>query len=136
MTQIEWDTLLVTTFITSKAAPVWRLWDMDDHENINGLKRVPKLFHSKYDVCRFVAGHLPKLAKVLWVAQAHHVPKIVELLQKSNIDTDFNNESGKTARDAKGYGRTKKEYLAMRMSVSADLGVRDKASGHDWGTVK
>lgn len=134
MTQAEWDRLLVTSFFERMDYPMWRLvWDLND---LQGLKRVPKLQHRSMTVARFVSGHIPTLARVLWNSNKSKIDEIVNALTRSRIDTQDRDHSHSARQQSKERSLQKKQILGYALAREAHKEHTRKMNNAHWNTCK
>lgn len=134
MTQEEWDLLLVDAFVNHKDAHMYRLFV--HISEVEGLLRVPQVFHLRMTVARFVVELLPdKLADMLWRAKSKDIPVIAKVLSKSKIKAGVQ-VGRKTKAQNREIHKEARQYRANKIGVALWSKHRKKSEGHDWGTCK
>jgi hypothetical protein len=83
--QSEWDDLLIECFYKHPDVPMYRLTLYNNFGE--KLKRIPRQYMECLTVTRYVSGHLPRLAAVLWRSKYEDKARIVKALANSPMDT-------------------------------------------------
>lgn len=131
-----WDKMLVQAFYYNKSIPMKNL-NMQfknivgSYPKETGILRTTK-YKWQYEMCitRFIASCLPKLSSVLYNHDKTKAAKIIEVLQRSKIDTvDDSKELKTTSRERRTlFDKSAKEFNAQQTIYRAMKEEREKSS--------